>query len=324
MPDADHTPARPTLRQHLRDAHGLSASDQKRVMQVGRVRLRGVPTSDGGRQIDPETVEFLTHGPRLRPGRDLAILHQDPDVVVVWKPAELLSVPARSHPEGHLSAIGLVGRLLGRVYPVHRLDRDTTGVMVFARTPAAQDALKQQLEARTMQRRYLALLARDIGDTPRRIDMCLIRDRGDTRRGAVPNAEAPPDALAAVTHLRRLERVSGKACLVAASLESGRTHQVRLHAEAIGHPLLGDTLYAPMAVARLSPRLALHAAVLAFEHPTSGEVLRFETELADDLEQLRRSLLHNDADPRLPNRPSRPKDRKGSRPGQKRRQKRQG
>jgi 23S rRNA pseudouridine1911/1915/1917 synthase len=266
-------------------------------MEAGRVRLCGVPTADGGRQVQPAQVTLAPEGsPRLRPGRDLVILHADDAVAVVWKPAGLLSVPARSHPDGHLSAEGLLRRLLtGPVSTVHRIDLDTSGLLVFARSPEAHDHLKAQLAARTVERRYLAFVAGSPGDGPRRIDVPLIRDQKSGKRRAVAPEHAPDDALAAVSHVTTLERPDRRVSLVEARLETGRTHQLRLHMAHIGCPILGDALYARASIARAAPRLALHAASLGFVHPRSGESLRFETALPDDLEQLRRSL---DADQR--------------------------
>ncbi len=281
-----------TLRQFLRQQHGMGSADMRKAMEAGRVRLHGVPTAAGGRTVDPAAVTLLDErAPRLVPGRDLVLIHSDAELAVIWKPAGLLSVPARSHPEGHRSAEGLLRRLLGTVHTVHRIDQDTSGLLVFARTAAARDHLKEQLEARTVTRSYLALVAGNPGPAPRRIDLPLVRDRGDGRRGARPHDKAPPDALAAVTHIEAVTPLDARTSLVRARLESGRTHQLRLHAEAIRSPLLGDSLYARATVARAAPRLALYAATLGFVHPASGETLQFETALPDDLEQLRRTIL---------------------------------
>jgi 23S rRNA pseudouridine1911/1915/1917 synthase len=266
-------------------------------MEAGRVRLHGVPTADGGRQVRPSEVVLAPEGsPRLRPGRDLVILHADEALVVVWKPAGLLSVPARSHPDGHLSAEGLLRRLLsGPIFTVHRIDLDTSGLLVFARTADAHDHIKAQLSAHTVERRYLAFVAGSLGPEPRRIDVPLIRDRRDGKRRAVAPEDAPEDALSAVSHITTLERPARRVSLVEARLETGRTHQLRLHMAHIGCPILGDGLYAKASIARAAPRLALHAASLGLVHPSSGARLHFETALPDDLEQLRRSL---DADQR--------------------------
>jgi len=279
----------PRLSQTLRE-RGLSNSEVRRALDSGKVFLDGIPTGDGGRDVQPERVELRPTAPRLTPGRDLFVVHRDPHLVVVWKPAGLLAVPARSRDDGHISVLSVVANIVGhKVLPVHRIDAPTSGLMMVACTEAAQLHLKAQLEAHTVERRYLAFVAGHVPDQMT-IDRPLIRDRGDGRRGAVPEGGyVPQGALAAVTHVKRIRLVGRRTSLVSATLETGRTHQVRLHLDAVGHPLLGDTLYAPAPVAGRSPRLALHAGVLGVDHPTTGERLRFETPLPDDLEQLRRT-----------------------------------
>jgi RluA family pseudouridine synthase len=302
------------LRAHLAEAHGLSGRPAREALEAGRVRLRGVPTLDGGREVDPAEVELLAQGPRLRPGLDLVILHKDEHLAVLWKPAGLLAEPARSHADGHRSALGLAGRLLGRALLVHRLDLDTSGVMLVARTPEAQEGLKAALETHDVERRYLALVAGQLPAAGLRCELFLVRDRGDGRRGARPPELAPPDARAARTELRRVAPVGPRACLAEATLHTGRTHQVRLHCEALGHPVLGDTLYAPPGVARMAPRLALHAAILGFAHPITGERLRFDTPLPDDLERARRDLIRAAEGPEAPDDGGRPRgDRRSGR-----------
>jgi len=279
----------PRLSQVLRE-RGLSNSEVKRALDSGKVFFDGIPTSDGGRDVGPERVTVRPAAPRITPGRDLYIVHRDSEVVVAWKPPGLLAVPARSRADGHISVLSVVGNILGqKMWPVHRIDAPTSGLMMVARNETAQLHLKAQLEAHTVERRYLAFVAGHIKERLT-IDLPLVRNRGDGRRGAVPLGQGVPhDALKAVTHIERLALVGRRTSLVAATLESGRTHQVRLHLEAIRHPLLGDTLYAPASISGRSPRLALHAAALGFDHPNTGERLRFDTPLPDDLEQLRRS-----------------------------------
>lgn len=282
----------PRLSQLLRE-QGLSNRELRRALENGKVFLDGIPTSDGGRDVTPERVQFRPTAPRLTPGRDLVVLHRDAELVIVWKPAGLLAVPARSRADGHISVLSVVARIVGHpVFPVHRIDAPTSGLMMVACTETTQDHLKAQLEAHTVERRYLAFVA---GHVPAQltIDRPLVRDRGDGRRGVVPEGGyVPPGARPAVTHVERLEQVGRRTSLVSATLETGRTHQVRLHLESVGHPLLGDTLYAPGPVATRSPRLALHAAVLGVDQPRTGERLRFETPLPDDLAKLQRTHTH--------------------------------
>jgi len=268
----------------------------RRALQAGKIFLCGVPTSDGGREVDPSDVTVRMDAPRLRPGRDLVILHRDRDVVVVWKPAGMLSVPARGRPDGHLSVLGLVERITGGpALPVHRIDEPTSGLLMVARNSTAQTILKEQLELHTVERRYRAIVSGHPPPTPTRYESTLVRDRGDGRRGSSELWQVRPTednpGRRAVTELQRLAILDRRTSLVEATLETGRTHQVRIHLAEAGFSILADPLYATQSVASRGSRLALHAAVLGFVHPRSGEALRFVTRLPDDLEQLRRGLV---------------------------------
>jgi len=259
-------------------------------MGSGKVFHRGIPTADGGRDIVPEHVELRLTAPRLVPGRDLVIVHKDADLVIVWKPAGLLAVPARKE-GGHRSVVGLVRKLTGTGLAVHRLDEQTSGLMMVARTETAQEALKAQLEVHSVSRRYLAIVS---GRPKRKAwteESHLVRNRGDGRRGSI-KGEPTEDARHAITHFEMLEAAGRRATLVGATLQTGRTHQVRIHLSERRLAILGDPLYAPMHTVKAAPRLALHACVLGLEHPRTGAVLHFEAPLADDLEQLRRHLIH--------------------------------
>ena len=262
-------------------------------MSTGKVFLDGIPTSDGGRDVEPDRVELRLTAPRLVPGRDLVIVHRDKDLVVVWKPAGLLSVAA-GKAGGHRNVVGLVRKLTGAGLPVHRLDEPTSGLMMVARNLDAQQHLKAQLEVHSVERRYLALAAGRPMRATWTSETHLVRNRGDGKRGSAQR-EPPEEARHAITEFQVVESLGPRSFLVAAQLRTGRTHQVRIHLSERRHPIFGDSLYAPTPVARAAPRLALHAAVLGLEHPRTGERLRFETPLADDLEQLRRSLCHGEA-----------------------------
>ena len=278
----------PRLDRILKD-RGLSSSKARDALRHGKVFLNGVPTALGGREVDPAAVTLRPEAPRIQPGRDVAFLHSDPHLVVVWKPAGLLSVPAPRR-GGHQSLLGVVGRAFGAALPVHRLDEQTSGVMLVARTARAQTALKRLFETHDIEREYRALVLGTPPRRPLRIDSVLVRDRGDGLRGSAPEGDAPADGRPATTWVRQVEVVGKGVSLVAARLETGRTHQVRIHLSEQGWPVLGDPLYASKGVRRRSPRLALHALRLAFRHPLTGQDLVFDTPLADDLEQLRMSM----------------------------------
>lgn len=294
----------PRLSDVLRE-RGLTTGDAKRALESGKVLLRGVPTADGGRDVDSKQVDLRLEAPKLRPGRDIVILYKDDWLAVVWKPAGMLSVAA-GRPGGGVHLLGAARRLLGEALPVHRLDEHTSGLMMVARTDAAQQALKDLLEDHRIERRYLALVHGHFPRSEQVVKTMLVRDRGDGLRGSVRPPRGwqglrkrlppgfVPDASGAresTTRFKLVEHVGPTASLVEARLETGRTHQVRIHLSELGYPVLGEALYAGRPVARLAPRVALHAAYLSFKHPGTGKTLSVEAPLADDLELLRRGLL---------------------------------
>ena len=184
-----------------------------------------------------------------------------------------------------------------RVRPVHRLDRDTSGLMVFALSPAAEGALTQMFKEHAIERTYVAVVH---GHTPARtIETYFVRDRGDGLRGSTPRGQDEPSAQRAVTHVRPLERI-GDYSLVECRLETGRTHQIRIHLAEIGHPLCGEKTYThsptiphPSPDQSAAPRQALHAHELHLTHPVTNQTLHFRSpfppDLAQWLERLRRS-----------------------------------
>jgi 23S rRNA pseudouridine1911/1915/1917 synthase len=241
------------------------------------VLLDGVPTADGGREIDPGRVRWVPDARRIQVGRDPVLLRHDRHLAWVWKPSGWLAVPAPGRHDP--SVVRWVAKILGAGLPVHRLDEGTSGVMIVARDETSQAKMKDLFEVHAVERRYLALVRGRVGAAFTR-SSTLVRDRGDGLRGSGPGGKP------ATTHVTPLQ-VLRQATLIEARLETGRTHQVRIHLAEAGHPLLGDPLYGD---GRGAPRLALHAAVIGFVHPRTGERVRVETPLADDLEVLRRRL----------------------------------
>jgi 23S rRNA pseudouridine1911/1915/1917 synthase len=309
-----------TTAQRLGDALldlGHRGGDQRALLSSGKVWVRGLPSADPSRMVSPGDVEVRPRAPKIRVGHDPVLLWRDAHIAVIWKAPGLLSVPANGRKERN--ALGFVRQLLGAALPVHRLDEGTSGVLCVALTERAQEAVKALLESHEVERRYLAIVSGAPTWTENRIDLPLVRDRGDGLRGVwspsrgAPDEAPPPDARPARTALRRLELLD-HAALVEAQLHTGRTHQVRLHLNYLGHCILGDPLYGNRHVQGRSERLALHAAVLGFRHPITGEALRFEAPLPDDLEGLRRRLLRAEGErrpegggpPRRDDRPPRP------------------
>jgi len=202
----------------------------------------------------------------------LAILHADDDIVVVDKPAGLLSVPGRG-PELADCLIERMRVVFPTVLLVHRLDLDTSGVMVFALTPQAQVHLGQQFENRRTQKRYVALVSGHPVEKRGQVDLPLIVDWPNRPRQKVCYETGRP----AQTDWRVL-RPEGANARVRLVPVTGRTHQLRVHMQALGHPILGDTLYASGAAAD-RPRLMLHAAELRLTHPMTGQPQTFRAPL---------------------------------------------
>ncbi len=206
----------------------------------------------------------------------LTVLHRDRDLLVVDKPSGLLSVPGRQ-PGWRDSALSRARRDHDPVYDVHRLDMDTSGVLVLALRRKAEAALKAQFEARTVAKRYLARVAGQPAEHGE-IDLPLTRVGGLPPRNVVDHDRGKP----ARTRWRVLRRDADSAVLELEPL-TGRSHQLRVHLAAIGHPILGDRLYAPPELVTAAPRLMLHAWSLALDHPYRGERLCFEAPVPEGL-----------------------------------------
>jgi len=257
-----------------------------------------------------ETFEVAVPDPVAcaNPAQDipLAIVHEDSHLLVVDKPAGLVVHPAAGNLDGTLVNALLhhcAGRLSGiggvaRPGIVHRIDKDTSGLLVVAKTDRAHEGLARQFAAHSLERRYLALTA----GVPRLragvIDAPLARSAADRKRMAIVHSGGKR----AVTHYQ-VVRALGHAALVECRLETGRTHQVRVHLTSIGCPILGDPVYGRAArgagaATALRPlleqlqfrRQALHAAVLGFSHPVTDENLRFESSLPADMMALLAAL----------------------------------
>lgn len=282
----------------VRELCALPWSKARKLCESGRVSV------DGQRALDPAArvtagsqVVVDPSGPRRRAGvldRD-AILHVDADVVVVVKPPGVLTVP---YDEGDRDTlVDLTRAALRRmdtrprdpmVGAVQRLDKDTSGVLVFARNMKAKRALQEQLRVHSVTRRYLAIVHGHASTG--RHESFLVQNRGDGLRGSwgrMPHHRgAPPkDAKRAVTFVTHLEDLRG-ASLVECRLETGRQHQIRIHLSEAGHPLVGEPVYirgfsGPRIAA---PRPMLHATELAFDHPRTGERVRFEQRPPADFE----------------------------------------
>ncbi|UCE85561.1 MAG: RluA family pseudouridine synthase [Deltaproteobacteria bacterium] len=284
----------------LASASGVSRAQVRRWIEGGRVRINsrtGRPAQRvrAGDRLEADPPQPLTAAavPEAIP---IQVLYEDEDLVVVDKPAGLVVHPAPGHPRGtlvnallhHCADLAGVGGVL-RPGIVHRLDRGTSGVMVIAKRDAAHHALAAQFQAHTVERVYEAIVRGVPGADAGRVDRPIGRHPRDRKRMSVRTRSGRE----AHTAWRIRERfpVSGYSWL-AARPETGRTHQIRVHLACAGLPIAGDAVYGRGGRGRLGlDRPALHAALLGFEHPASGERLRFEAPLAEDfaaaLERLR-------------------------------------
>lgn len=198
----------------------------------------------------------------------LSILYRDSSIIVVDKPAGLLSVPGRLA-EHHDSALARVRRCCPDAAAVHRLDMDTSGLLVFGNTRKAVSALCRQFEERTVGKLYLARVDGDPGDEGE----VNVPMRCDWERRPLQIVDFT-QGKKALTSFRTLERDNGTS-LVLLSPHTGRSHQLRVHMAYLGHPILGDRFYAPKTIQERAERLLLHSCVLEFAHPASGESMRF-------------------------------------------------
>jgi 23S rRNA pseudouridine1911/1915/1917 synthase len=221
---------------------------------------------------------------------ELAVVYEDADIIVINKPAGLVVHPASGNWSGTLLN-GLLHRFpalasIPRAGIVHRLDKDTSGLMVVARTLEAQTSLVRQLQDKTVHREYLALIWGVPASYRQTISAPVGRHPRDRVRMAVSeSAYAKP----AVTHYRWLATGNlgdGDVSLLACRLETGRTHQIRVHMQSLGFPLVGDPLYGKAAAPRVFHRQALHAAKLGLIHPASGKTCEWQAALPDDMAAL--------------------------------------
>ena len=271
----------------------LTRSRASRLVAVGAVRLDGATVKSSTRLRPGATVEVELPDPAdvglVAEDIPLRIVHQDDAILVVDKDAGLVVHPAPGHPSGTLvnallaidpeMAIGL-GQRPGIV---HRLDRDTSGLMVVARTDAAMARLRAQWQQRSVLKLYLALVAGHPRELVAAIEAPIGRDARDRKRMAV-SAEGRP----ATSHYRVVELFRGCA-LVEVRIETGRTHQIRVHLASIGHPVMGDPIYGRATVPGLD-RQFLHAARLGFLHPTTGQPIELESPLPPELEAVLAAL----------------------------------
>ncbi|TWC71623.1 RluA family pseudouridine synthase [Herbaspirillum sp. SJZ099] len=282
----------------------FSRSRIQQWIEDGYVTVDGVPAKGKMTMLGDEQVEVApqsspqdhAYGPEPMA---LDILHEDKSIIVLDKPAGLVVHPAAGNWSGTLLN-GLLHHCPGlanvpRAGIVHRLDKETSGLMVVAKTLSAQTDLVRQLQARSMKRQYLALVW-GLPQLSGTVDAPMARHPRDRIKMAVSQSMT---AKPAVTHYRRLATGlidSKPVSLVHCRLETGRTHQIRVHLQSLGFPLVGDTLYGKQHLASVFPRQALQAARLGLTHPTSGKFRQWAAPLPQDMVEL---LVRAGIDPAL-------------------------
>ena len=285
----------------LRTLEKIPWSEARRLIETGKVRVAGDLVTSPTRKVRAgDKVALFMRAPKPQTARvqqlggDL-IVYSDPSLVVVRKPAGISTVPFGDEPHDEMTLDALVREVMAKrdsirgrapLGVVQRLDRVTSGLLVFSRTFAAKKHLGQQLRLHTMKRKYLAIAHGDV--RPGTLRSFLIEDRGDGLRGSARDRQR--EGQLAITHVERIEALAG-ATLIGCRLETGRTHQIRIHLSEQGNPLLGETVYVRRYPGTLlpAPRLMLHAAELGFVHPVDEREMMFrEAPPADFQETLAR------------------------------------
>lgn len=288
----------------LAAASGLSRERVKALLAGGQVACE--PAVSGGNSA--RVIIAVRFAIALPPPADLAaqpqdialdIVHEDSDLIVVNKPAGLVVHPAAGNADGtlvngllHHCAGGLSG-IGGIARPgiVHRIDKDTSGLLVVAKSAVAHEGLSRQFAAHSIHRRYLAVCVGHPVPAAGTIATRIGRSDHDRKKMAVLPDNATRGKRA-ITHYHVIERLN-ECALIECRLETGRTHQIRVHCASIGHALLGDPVYGrtpsrlkPVLAALQFERQALHAAELGFVHPATGETLLFRAGLPNDMQEL--------------------------------------
>jgi 23S rRNA pseudouridine1911/1915/1917 synthase len=296
----------------VRELSGGSWNNARELVRRGKVRVDGATVTEITTRIPAGTEIVLDlHARRLKRAELPAdnILYVDADVVVVNKPTGLMSVPYEDEKDTLVDRTRIAlsraargahpGSKAARAQPtelgvVQRLDKDTSGVLVFARNLEAKRGLQGQFRVHSIDRRYFAIVHGELRAMT--IETDLIRDRGDGLKGSFghfrrPRGPLPADAQHSITHVRPLEALKG-ATLIECKLETGRQHQIRIHVSERGHPIVGEQVYIrdyerPRIAAE---RPMLHAHVLGFEHPRTGKPLSFSIDPPQDFQSMLESL----------------------------------
>ena len=279
-----------------RSVEGLTRSAAQRLLEEGAVTSGGRPLKKSEKTAPGQVVEVVLPEPEpvdvLPQNIPLDVVYEDSDVIVVNKPVGMVVHPAPGHPDATLvnallyhcgdTLSGINGELRPGI--VHRIDRDTSGLIIAAKNDFAHQRLAAQLQDHTLARIYRCIVAGNLREDSGTVNAPIGRHPVDRKKMAVV-----ANGRSAVTHWSVLERFPGYT-YVECRLETGRTHQIRVHMASIGHPLLGDEVYGRGKNPFHLEGQTLHAMVLGFVHPSTGEYMEFEAPLPEYFEELLRKL----------------------------------
>ena len=264
----------------------LSRSQIQALMEDGKVSAGGRPVNKKEKAVPGMVVEVVLPDPQpieaVPQNIPLEIVYEDPSLLVVNKPKGMVVHPAPGNPDGTLvnallyHCAGQLSGIGGAIRPgiVHRIDKDTSGLLVVAKTDAAHQALSDQMSVHAIHRVYHAVVYGNLREDEGFVEAPIGRDPRDRKKMAV----TPVNSKYAYTGWRVLERF-GNFTYIACQLKTGRTHQIRVHMASLGHPLAGDPVYGPRNCIRSLGGQCLHAKELGFTHPATGEWMRFDSEL---------------------------------------------
>lgn len=271
----------------------LSRSGVQKLIDAGEITLNGGKTKANYKLREKDVIDVVVPEAKeveiLPEDIPLDILYEDADVIVVNKPQGMVVHPAPGHTSGTLVNALLhhcgdeLSGINGEKRPgiVHRIDKDTSGVLMIAKNDMAHQSLAAQLAEHSITRKYNAVVYNGFNEDEGTVNKPIGRNPQDRKKMAVTEKHSRH----AVTHYRVIERME-KFTLIEAQLETGRTHQIRVHMTYIGHPLLGDPVYGPKKQPVSLEGQALHARVLGFIHPRTGEYMEFEAPLPPHFEAL--------------------------------------
>ena len=276
----------------------VSRSAAQRLCEDGQVLLNGAPAKKNARVAPGDVLELTLPEPQPTQAQaediPLDVAYEDADVIVINKPKGLVVHPAAGHWEGTLvnallhhckdSLSGVGGALRPGI--VHRIDKDTSGLLIVAKNDFAHQKLAAQLQDHTLARTYVCIVCGKLREDAGTVNAPIARDKNDRKKMAVR-----PDGKPAVTHWQVLARYPGYT-YVQCRLETGRTHQIRVHMASLGHPILGDTVYGHKKPELGQNTQCLHAKELTFRHPRTDEPVTVTCPLPEEFERVLQVLEH--------------------------------